>query len=213
MTQSSLARAAFSVLALASAGAGCTDDPDGSSRHDAAPSARDAGADAAGELVRDAASDAALDASRNLDAAWSLCRVPSREACGIDDEDAGQGGCTGATPVRCLHQGEPLDASVASPACAASAELCRGYHLMTLTFECDDTRDCPVGQICISGQNPSFVTGSSCVPDCVDHYLSWVPSRGTWQACRQDCECGELSRCTEGGKCTTEHPYPYLPMP
>jgi len=169
------------------------------------------------DAAHDGMVDAALDGSVDLDAGWALCRVPSREACNIGTTKAvrfGSAVCTGDTPVACTYLGPRDGAASPPPVCVGAAEDCSRYNSMTFAYECDDTADCPIGEYCLSSQQPAFREGARCVPDCVDHRFwgSSSGSRGVWQACTQDCECGPRSTCDESsGGCTIPYWSPMTP--
>lgn len=171
-------------------------------------------------VSRDAGGD--LDSALPPDAS-SLCRVPSRAACGIGDkrsvagrirgsrpEDALITVCEGNLPVLCDDYWAPKeDAGLPRQHCAAGITSC--WSSAYGAYECDDTSDCPQGQVCggpWAGKPFGRASHLVCKPDCVDH------GPGHVQACSQDCECGSGTCTMPGGYCARDSaPWHYTAGP
>jgi hypothetical protein len=167
--------------------------------------AQDASVDARVSIDGGLGLDAALPEAGKVDAGYALCRIASREFCGIADVlsiTRGDVTCAGDTPVFC-HPYWTADGDAGVDFCAVTTAGCNPLPSdvlrMTFSFECDDTNDCAPGLVCSGRYSKPFnqVDGTSCKPDCVDHgndsfYV---------QLCTEDCECGPDSYCRENGTC------------
>jgi hypothetical protein len=107
--------------------------------------------------------------------------------------------CSGVAPMCCVKRRGALGDEYLS--CVDSLQNCNAlssepYPADHVVCKCDDTADCPPGQICCrgTGQGPGRSEGARCAVSCDE-----IP--GATQLCSKSCECAEGMSCSADGQC------------